>query len=208
MGVGLESLLAFVDSGGPGGVVGHYLYGSAVTGGLRPESDVDPLTVTRRSLSATERASLTGALLRLSDWGGNAEWCPAAEPDPYARDPRKGGVAWRRVLRGLPLAEAVPEATDEAVRQAMLDLVPQDLVGLDGDDDAGEARHALLTLARTLTTLEAGRIVAKDRAADHVLGLLPLKHRPTLTRARDAYLGRGRSTGRRRWARRGRWRGG
>lgn len=234
--VDLESLLAFVDGEDPGGIVGLYLYGSAVTGGLRPESDVDLLMVTRRALSAAERASLTRTLLGLSGWSGHAErfpevaarrpleltslvesdlrspahpprrdyqygeWLrdqivggedPVAEPDPDVPILAKTAWAGHRVLRGRPLAEVVPEPTDDAVRQAMLDLVPQVLVGLDEDEDAGETRHALLTLARILTTLETGRIVPKDQAADQVLGLLPPEHRSALRLARDEYLGRG-----------------
>lgn len=234
--VDLEPLLTFVDRDDPGGVVGLYLYGSAVTGGLQPESDVDLLMVTRRSLSVAERSSLTETLLGLSGWSGHAErfpevasrrpleltslveddlrrptspprrdyqygeWLreqivrgeyPAAEPDPDVPVLAKTAWSGHRALRGRPLAEAVPEPTDEAVRRAMLDLVPQILVGLDEDEDAGETRHALLTLARILTTLETDRIVPKDQAADHVLGRLPAEHRPALTRARDEYLGRG-----------------
>lgn len=232
--VDLDPLLAFVDAEDPGGVVGLYLYGSAVTGGLRPESDVDLLMVTRRSLSAAERGALTTRLLALSGWSGHAErfpevasrrpleltslvaddllradhpprrdyqygeWLrerigggeyPAAEPDPDV--PILVRTAWtgHRVLRGAPLADAVREPSADAVRRAMLDLIPQILVGLDEDDDAGETRHALLTLARILTTLETGRIVPKDEAADHVIAGLPAEHRSALRLARDEYRG-------------------
>lgn len=232
--VDLDPLLAFVDDEDPGRVVGLYLYGSAVTGGLRPESDVDLLMVTRRSLSAAERASLTRTLLGLSGWSSHAErfpeaadrrpleltslvagdlrsptdpprrdyqygeWLreqivagtdPAAEPDPDVPILVKTAWAGHRVLRGAPLVDAAPEPPDATVRRAVLALVPQILVGLDEDDDAGEVRHALLTLARILTTLETGRIVPKDAAADRVLDRLPPEHRPALLRARDEYRG-------------------
>ncbi|GAB3117684.1 aminoglycoside adenylyltransferase family protein [Streptomyces calidiresistens] len=62
----------------PGGVVGLYLYGSAVTGGLRPDSDVDLLMLTRRSLSGPERAELVRLLLGISGWRGHAERFPDA----------------------------------------------------------------------------------------------------------------------------------
>lgn len=233
--VDLGPLLTFVDEEDPGGVVGLYLYGSAVTGGLRPESDVDLLMVTRRSLSAAERASLTRTLLGMSGWSGHAErfpevasrrpleltslvaedlrraehpprrdyqygeWLreqivdgtdPAAEPDPDVPILVKTAWAGHRVLRGAALADAAPEPSDATVRRAMLDLVPQILVGLDEDDDPAEVRHALLTLARILTTLDSGVIVPKDVAADHVLDRLPDEHRPVLTLARDEYRGR------------------
>lgn len=235
MDVDLDPLLAFVDREDPGGTVGLYLYGSAVAGGLRPESDVDLLMVTRRSLSTAERAALTGALLELSGWSGHAErfpevasrrpleltslvasdlrrsvgpprrdyqygeWLradlvrgelPAAEVDPDVPILAKTAWAGHRVLRGAPLAETVPEPPSDAVRRAMRELVPQILTGLDEDEDQGEIRHALLTLARILVTLETGEIVPKDRAVDQVLARLPTEHRRVLTLARDEYLGR------------------
>ncbi|MBB0246374.1 DUF4111 domain-containing protein [Streptomyces alkaliphilus] len=62
----------------PGGVVGLYLYGSAVTGGLRPDSDVDLLLLTHRSLTAAERADLVRLLLGISGWRGHARRFPDA----------------------------------------------------------------------------------------------------------------------------------
>lgn len=47
-------------------VVGAYLHGSAVLGGLHPASDVDVLVVSRRSLTAGERRALLAGLLRVS----------------------------------------------------------------------------------------------------------------------------------------------
>lgn len=47
-------------------VVGAYLHGSAVLGGLRPSSDVDVLVVVRRSAAADRRAALVEGLLDIS----------------------------------------------------------------------------------------------------------------------------------------------
>lgn len=47
-------------------VVGAYLHGSAVLGGLRPDSDLDVLVVSRRSLVQPERTDLLNGLLDLS----------------------------------------------------------------------------------------------------------------------------------------------
>ncbi|GAA2096923.1 aminoglycoside adenylyltransferase family protein [Streptomyces albiaxialis] len=47
-------------------VIGAYLHGSAVLGGLRPASDLDVLVVTRRGMAARERAALLEGLLRIS----------------------------------------------------------------------------------------------------------------------------------------------
>lgn len=48
-------------------VVGAYLYGSAVQGGLQPHSDVDVLVVSRRRLTAQQRQALVDGLLAISD---------------------------------------------------------------------------------------------------------------------------------------------
>lgn len=58
----------------PGGVIGLYLYGSSTAGGLRHDSDIDLLLITRRSLSAHDRAKLTDLLLRYS--GGRGTVAP------------------------------------------------------------------------------------------------------------------------------------
>lgn len=47
-------------------LVGVYLYGSAVTGGLRINSDVDILAVTNRSLSELTRRELSEGLMQIS----------------------------------------------------------------------------------------------------------------------------------------------
>lgn len=74
----LAPLLAHIDRHGPGDIVGVYLYGSAAGTGLRPDSDVDVLAVTRRSLSRAERASLVRLLLGISGWHGHRERFPDA----------------------------------------------------------------------------------------------------------------------------------
>src|SRR3954449_12642977 len=50
----------------PGGVVSVSLFGSAAVGGLRPDSDVDVLMLTQRSLSRCERHDLVDFLLQFS----------------------------------------------------------------------------------------------------------------------------------------------
>ncbi|MFN3350836.1 aminoglycoside adenylyltransferase family protein [Pseudorhodoplanes sp.] len=45
-----------------------YLYGSAVAGGLRPNSDIDVLTISSRSLSGDERATIIRRLMPISGW--------------------------------------------------------------------------------------------------------------------------------------------
>ena len=50
-------------------VLGAYLYGSAVAGGLRPHSDLDVLVVSSRSLEKHERAAIIQQLLPISGPG-------------------------------------------------------------------------------------------------------------------------------------------
>lgn len=57
-------------------VIGVYLYGSAVSGGLRPQSDLDLLAVSRRRLSPKRRRQLLDRLLSTSGAGAR----PPARP--------------------------------------------------------------------------------------------------------------------------------
>ncbi|NUU19470.1 DUF4111 domain-containing protein [Cellulomonas humilata] len=52
-------------------LLGLYLYGSSVAGGLRPASDVDLLGVTRTSLHRSSRARLAGRIRAISGSRGN-----------------------------------------------------------------------------------------------------------------------------------------
>lgn len=59
-----ERVIAHLLEADPGGVLSVSLFGSAAVGGLRPESDIDVLVLTRRSLSRDERQDLVGFLLQ------------------------------------------------------------------------------------------------------------------------------------------------
>ncbi|WP_082980852.1 acetyltransferase [Mycolicibacter heraklionensis] len=72
----LASVLSYLDQHRPGDLVGAYLYGSAATSGLRPDSDIDLLVLTRTPLSEAERASLVSMLLSVSGWRGHATQFP------------------------------------------------------------------------------------------------------------------------------------
>lgn len=62
----VDDLRGFLGRTDPGGVVGTYLHGSSVLGGLRPDSDIDVLVLTRRTLTQPDRRSLTAFLLQFS----------------------------------------------------------------------------------------------------------------------------------------------
>jgi predicted nucleotidyltransferase len=71
----VQRILQLVDDVFGGDVLGAYLHGSAVLGGLRPTSDLDILVVLRRRTTATERRALVEGLLDVS--GARARCGPA-----------------------------------------------------------------------------------------------------------------------------------
>ncbi len=72
-------------------LVGVYLYGSAVKGGLRIDSDVDILVVTNGSLSEKSRRDLTKRLMRISGKIGNTD---AMRPLEVTVISQKDTVPW------------------------------------------------------------------------------------------------------------------
>jgi len=98
----LTPVLRYLDEHRPADLVGAYLYGSA-TAGLRPDSDVDLLVLTRTPLSEAERVSLVSMLLGVSGWSGHTGQFPevadrrpleltslvVADVDPLPQTPRR-----------------------------------------------------------------------------------------------------------------------
>jgi predicted nucleotidyltransferase len=140
------------------GVLGAYLHGSAVLGGLRPTSDLDVLAVVDRSTIAAERSALVARLLEIS--GRRAYRGPArpveltllvaSDVRPWSLPPRVEFVygEWRRddYERGF-----VPRST------TMHDFGPEVALTLAGN-------HALFgpppaTLLDPLPPAEIGRAV-------------------------------------------------
>ncbi|MEU2056608.1 aminoglycoside adenylyltransferase family protein [Streptomyces bungoensis] len=68
----LQKIVELTDGVLGGEVIGTYLHGSAVLGGLRPASDVDVLVVSRRRMDEEERRALVGGLLGISGSRNNA----------------------------------------------------------------------------------------------------------------------------------------
>lgn len=225
----LAPVLLHLDREDPGDVAGVYLIGSAVSSGLRPDSDVDLLVLTRRSMRSAERASLVRTLLAVSGWRGHAERFPEAagrrpveltglvigEQRPVTADPRRdfqygewlreefvdGGLplpandpdvvilaataqAAHRVLRGPALGDLLAPVPREELSRAAIAIIPDVL-----EEGKGDERNALLTLARILITVETGRIVSKDAAAEAVAVSLAGEERTLMERARAGYLG-------------------
>ncbi|MHC5904319.1 aminoglycoside adenylyltransferase family protein [Streptomyces sp. S6] len=204
---------------GEGDLLGVYLHGSAVLGGLRPDSDIDVLGVVRRSLTERQRQVLVDELLAVSGQDGYryVELTVVVQEDvrPW-RYPPVCDFLYGDWLRGefergvLPVPEASHDLAPllTMVLQgdaplfgpppaALLDPVPHaDLLrGITAGvpqlmaDLEHDTRNVLLTLARIWMTLSTGVVGAKDEAARWAGERLPVEHRGVLGRARRAYLG-------------------
>lgn len=119
-------LLAHLDRHDPGDIVGVYMYGSVVGAGLRPDSDVDVLALTRRSLTRAERTALVTLLLSISGWRGHRERFPDAAgrrplevtfltlPDLESTTTRRRrDFQYGEWLRAELTAGAIPEPADD-----------------------------------------------------------------------------------------------
>ncbi|MGX1541431.1 aminoglycoside adenylyltransferase family protein [Streptomyces adustus] len=62
----VQEILGLVGGALGQDVIGTYLHGSSVLGGLRPASDVDLLVVSRRRMDEQDRRTLLGGLLQIS----------------------------------------------------------------------------------------------------------------------------------------------
>jgi predicted nucleotidyltransferase len=62
----VAAVLDVLEAAAGGSLLGAYLYGSAVDGGLRPDSDLDLFGVVQRRLSADERRRIIDGLMPLS----------------------------------------------------------------------------------------------------------------------------------------------
>ena len=191
-------------------LVGAYLFGSAVIGGLQRESDLDVLAVSARRTTPADKKGLVEQLLSLSgrprrleltivvdgaldfqygDWwrrdfeSGNVEpWSGTAAANDLTVLIAMVLTAGRPVL-GPPPAEVLGSVSRQDVTRAMLEGIGPLLADLDDD-----TRNVVLTLARIWTTLGTGEFRSKDAVADWALERLPEKHRAVLVRARAIYL--------------------
>jgi streptomycin 3"-adenylyltransferase len=64
----LQQIVRLADDTLGANALGIYLHGSAVSGGLKPASDVDIMVVSERSLADAERRLLVEGLLPISGW--------------------------------------------------------------------------------------------------------------------------------------------
>jgi predicted nucleotidyltransferase len=191
-------------------LVGVYLHGSSVLGGLRPNSDLDVIAVSARRLTADEKQRLAARLAELTkkprsldfDLVVQDEIRPWRYPPPFdfhhsdwwpgmrdrGTNPDLAVLITMLLAADRPLYGPAPATIFDPVpavdlRRTTLAAADEVLRDLDGD-----TRNVLLTLARVWATLETGEILPKDSAATWALERLPEERRPVLERARDLYL--------------------
>jgi predicted nucleotidyltransferase len=200
-------------------LVGLYLFGSAVLGGLRPRSDLDLMAVSRRRTTRAEKRRLVSDLLAASlrprpieltivvedeirpwrypprmdfqygDWWRSEFERGDVEPWPSATNPDIASLIRMVRLADTPLLGPPPAEVFEPVPRR--DYV-QALV--DGIDELvqtidSDTRNKVLTLARIWSSLVTDEVRSKDAAADWALPRLPAERRQVLARARAIYLG-------------------
>lgn len=194
-----------------------YLHGSAVAGGLRPQSDID------HPMTDEERRKLLAILLQISGrhpatsedqrcielmiflksdlsdpifptrvefiYG---EWLrddfEAGKIPTPMRDPENTLILAQARLQSITLSGKdalviLPEISMKNIYQAMGELIPTLLNGLQGDE-----RNVLLTLARMWYTATTGKFVAKDTAATWAIQQMSDQDTSILDYARLAYL--------------------
>jgi streptomycin 3"-adenylyltransferase len=192
-------------------VVGIYLHGSAVLGGLRESSDLDVITVVQRPLTKAEKGRLGAVLAKISKnprpldfdllvrseirpWRyppqfdfHYSEWWPGVrdrDTNPDLAVLITMMLAGDTPLYGPPSATVIDPVPDEDFRRSTLAAV-EDAMGRRLEDDT---RNVVLTLARIWTSIETGEVLSKDGAATWALERLPEEHKPVLERARELYL--------------------
>jgi streptomycin 3"-adenylyltransferase len=93
-------------------------------------------------------------------------------------------LAADRPLVGPPPAALLDPVPPDDLARAVMAGIPGLLADLDHD-----TRNVLLTLARILVTVDTGRLVAKDEAAEYALARLPAGNHAVLRRALESYRG-------------------
>lgn len=199
-------------------VVGVWLHGSAVAGGLRPDSDLDLLAAIRGPVPDDARRPLLAGLMALSGGGPRpleVIVIDLAEPAALAF-PSRSEFTFGEWLRDSFQAGAQPRPHRDPEYTVLLAQARQAALALSGPPAVrvlpavpprdlrralaacipalvaalpGDARNVLLTLARIWHTHETGGFAPKDRAALWACARLPPAQALVLDQARRAYLG-------------------
>lgn len=184
-------------------LVGAYLFGSAISGGFDPTiSDLDLLVVTARSTDEIDFEVFSGVVRRLQareqDWAHRLDIVFAGRPtlatfrdggpfveishdDPLQRRPdasewletwfhaREADVA----LFGPSARSFIPEIGIDAFLAAAEDNVPARIREFATDERSGAVAYLILTLCRTLRSLETRATCSKAEGAVWVMDRHP-----------------------------------
>jgi predicted nucleotidyltransferase len=200
-------------------LVGAYLFGSAVVGGLRPRSDIDLFVVSMRGTTLEEKRRLVEHLLAVSGGGPRpieltivvesevrpwrhpptmdfqyGEWLRAdfegGNLEPWPKtNPDLASLVTMVLLADRPLLGPPPAETLDPVPPS--DHIEAMVAGIEPllHDLESDTTNVILTLARIWSSLATGTVRSKDDAATWALARLPEEHRTPLVRARAIYLG-------------------
>jgi predicted nucleotidyltransferase len=215
----IELLLTIVRDVLHKDVVGAYLHGSAVLGGLRPRSDLDVMVVSRRRTNRAEKQQLISQLLAHSrqprplelkivvkdeirpwrypprmdfqygDWWRSAFQRGELEPWPSATNPDLASLVRMVLLGNTPLLGPPPREIFERVPRR--DYVEALVHGIGGllQTVESDTCNVVLTMARIWSGVLTDEVHSKDAAAEWALPRLPAQHRGVLIKARAMYLG-------------------
>lgn len=200
-------------------LVGIYLHGSAVLGGLRPRSDLDVLAVAERRTTIEERRRLADVALAVSGDPRPVELDVVVQSEirPWRRPARtdfhyfelhraewEGGnlEPWSdhanvNLASTITMTLAGNRTLYGPPPAAVFDPVPRDdyvdsvLGYLDEVDQDVEwdTRNVILTLARIWSAVATEDVHSKGSAAEWALRRLPEEHRPVLELALAVYRG-------------------
>jgi streptomycin 3"-adenylyltransferase len=200
-------------------VVGTYLFGSAVLGGLKPRSDLDVMVVSNRPMSLEEKVRLQTLLrnesrrprplevtvvvqdeirpwrypprmdLQFGDWLTDAFERGNAEPSGSPENPDLASLIRMVLAGGESLLGPPPSEVFDPVPR--IDYVAALRSGVEPllSELDSDTRNVVLTLARIWAGVATDALRSKDQAADWALPRLPARLRPPLARARAIYLG-------------------
>ncbi|WP_112902525.1 aminoglycoside adenylyltransferase family protein [Escherichia coli] len=170
-----------------------HLFGSAIDGGLKPDSDIDLLVTVSAAPNDSLRQALMLDLLKVSSPPGDGgTWRPLeltvvarSEVVPW-RYPARRELQFGEWLRHDILSGTFEPVPKEHFSKALFDTIAQ----WNAESDwKGDERNVVLALARIWYSASTGLIAPKDVAAAWVSERLPAEHRPLICKARAAYLG-------------------
>ena len=215
----VERLVAGLRAAFGGELIGAYLHGSAVLGGLRPRSDIDVIAVVTRRMTPEQKRRVIAVSLELSGKPRPIELDVVVQSEikPWRHPPRTDFHYFE--LRRPDFEAGELEPWGSQANQELASVITMTLAGdtvlfgpppaevfdpipradyVDAilgdtktvDEYLGwDTRNVVLTLPRIWSAIATDGVHSKDSAAAWALQRLPEEHRPVLERARAIYRG-------------------